>query len=52
MKFKDLEIKIAEEREAEKQKVCSLCHGTGIVHDGKGKEVHTCWRCLHEGKLT
>jgi len=28
---------------------CPDCGGSGFVKDKKG--VHTCWKCLEEGKL-
>ena len=31
-------------------KECEKCHGTGIVKEANGT-VHTCWKCLQEGKL-
>lgn len=31
--------------------VCPLCKGIGYVQDKKGGEVHTCFKCLSEGKL-
>jgi hypothetical protein len=29
---------------------CELCKDTGIVQEKNG-QVHTCWKCLQEGKL-
>jgi len=29
---------------------CEKCNGTGIVKDKDGS-VHTCWKCLEEGRL-
>jgi len=29
---------------------CEDCHGTGMVK-GKDGTIHTCWKCLQEGKL-
>lgn len=29
---------------------CPDCNNTGIVKEGNGV-VHTCWKCLQEGKL-
>ena len=33
------------------QKVCKECKGKGIVYEKFGY-VHTCWKCLKEGRLT
>lgn len=38
------------ERE-KKQKVCELCNGLGYYQEAKNKPVHTCMKCLREGKL-
>jgi ribosomal protein L37AE/L43A len=30
--------------------VCPDCKNTGVVREPSG-EVHTCWKCLSEGRL-
>ncbi len=37
------------EFEKENHYVCPECKNTGIVKDKSG--VHTCWKCLQEGRL-
>ena len=32
------------------EEICPKCHGTGIVKEPDGT-IHTCWKCLEEGKL-
>lgn len=36
-------------KEEKNREVCPDCNGTGIVKE-KGS-VHTCWKCLQEGRL-
>lgn len=33
------------------QKKCDLCDGVGYYQERKGGAVHTCWKCLKDGKL-
>ncbi|MEA3329241.1 MAG: hypothetical protein U9Q06_00675 [Nanoarchaeota archaeon] len=34
----------------EEKYICPECKNTGIVKEPNG-EVHTCWKCLQEGRL-
>lgn len=45
MKLKDLPKSI------KKEEVCGLCNGKGYIQDKKGKDVHTCFKCLKAGRL-
>lgn len=38
------------EKETKNEEVCPECKGTGMVREQNGL-VHTCWKCLSEGKL-
>ena len=49
MKIKQLEKYIEIKKQNE---VCELCKGKGYMQEYKNKAVHTCWKCLKEGKLT
>ena len=31
--------------------LCPLCKGKGYYQEAKGEPVHTCFKCLREGKL-
>lgn len=43
-------MKHMEENQFSENKTCEKCHGTGRVKEKDGS-VHTCWKCLQEGKL-
>lgn len=37
-------------KENKEEEVCPDCKGTGMMREKDGS-VHTCWKCLREGRL-